>query len=456
MASLSETIMPHADASTIVSQPLNRRAVLRIGAFGATGLAIDQLLNTRGTQAATSGKAKAAILFWMAGGPSHIDMVDMKPDATEEVRGPFRPIETNLPGLTVNELMPGHAKIADKLAIVRSISHNLAVHDDGTHWLQTGYPLLNARAQGQQYPCEGSVVSYLRGAHRPGMPAYVCIPEDYQTHLGFYQSASFLGKRYDALNSGSGSRNGKYADPGFILPPEITAERLGNRRALLDDFDRFRRQVTSSDALRDADETQKQAFELVGSQRARDAFDVSLESSSTHTLYGEHAWGQAALLARRLVEAGVTFVTINLYEKDVDWWDDHYTIEPNLRKRLPLFDQAFSGLIQDLDQRGLSDDVLVAAYGEFGRTPRIDANAGRGHWPRAMSVVLSGGGIRGGQIVGSTTADGGEPRDRPLVPGDLLCTIYHSLGINARQTIPDRLGRPTPLVSKGKPIRELI
>ena len=161
-------------------------------------------------------------------------------------------------------------------------------------------------------------------------------------------------------------------------------------------------------------------------------------------------------MARRLIEAGVRFVTINLYEKDVDWWDDHYTIEPNLVKRLPRYDQAFSALITDLNQRGLSEDVLVAAYGEFGRAPRIDSNAGRGHWPKAMSVVLSGGGITAGQIVGSTTRDGAEPHERPLVPGDLLATIYHTLGIDHQQTIPDRLGRGIPLVPQGEPIRELV
>ncbi len=448
--------MPYARDSATLTRPLSRRAVLRIGAFGAGGLTLGRLLEQRAAGAATQGRAKAAILFWMAGGPSHIDMVDMKPTATAEVRGPFQAIPTNLPGLRVNEFMPGHTKIADKLAVVRSISHHLAVHDDGAHWMQTGYPLLNARAQGQQYPCEGSIVSYLRGAQRRDMPAYVCIPEDYQTHLGFFQAGSFLGKRYDALNSGSGSRGAKYADPGFILPPDVSIDRLGDRRRLLQRFDRFRQQVETSDALRDADQTQQQAFELVGSQRARDAFDVGLEPPAVHELYGTHAWGQAALLARRLVEAGVTFVTINLYEKDVDWWDDHTKIEPNLTRRLPLFDRAFSGLIRDLDQRGLHDEVLVAAYGEFGRTPRIDAGGGRGHWPKAMSAVLSGGGIRGGQIVGSTTADGGEPHDRPLAPGDLLATLYHALGIDPSRTVPDRLGRPTPLVPRGRPIRELV
>lgn len=434
---------------------VDRRAVLRVGALGLGGLTLDQMLRLQTVRGASRGKAKGAILFWMAGGPSHIDMYDMKPHATSEVRGPFDPIETNLPGLLVNQYMPRHAKIAEKISVIRSISHSHAVHDDGSHWMQTGYPQLDARSAGQQYPSEGSIVSYMRGPQRAGMPAYVCIPEDYQTHLGFFQTAAYLGKRYDALNAASDPNNRKYSGPGFTLPEDVTADRLANRRELLEQFDRYRKQAEANDSLRDADSVQQQAFELIGSRHARDAFAVSQEAETTHELYGRHAWGQAALLARRLVEAGVRFVTINLYEKDVDWWDDHYTIEPNLVKRLPRYDQAFSALIADLDQRGLSDDVLVAAYGEFGRAPRIDNNAGRGHWPKAMSVVLSGGGIAAGQIVGSTTRDGAEPHDRPLGPGDLLATIYQTLGIDHQQTIPDRLGRGIPLVPQGEPIREL-
>lgn len=446
-----------SDEHTILAERrIDRRAVLRVGAFGVGGLTIEHLLRLREADAALPKRAKSAILFWMAGGPSHIDMYDMKPHAPAEVRGPFRPIETNLPGLLVNEHMPHHARIADKLAVIRSISHDHAVHDDGSHWMQTGRPQLNARAAGQQYPCEGSVVAYLRGPNREGMPAYVCIPEDYQTHLGFFQTAAYLGKRYDAFNAASDPNNRKYGGPAFMLPEDVTPARLSDRRGLLAQIDRFRQRSDHDFALRDADQVQRQAFDMIGSERARAAFDLEGESAATRDLYGEHAWGQAALLARRLVEAGVAFVTINLYEKDVDWWDDHYTIEPNLVKRLPRYDQAFSALVRDVHDRGLQEQVLVAAYGEFGRAPRIDSNAGRGHWPKAMSVVLSGGGIKTGQIVGSTTKDGAEPHERPLGPGDLLATIYHSLGINHRLTTPDRLGREIPIVPQGSPIQELV
>ena len=186
------------------------------------------------------------------------------------------------------------------------------------------------------------------------------------------------------------------------------------------------------------------------------AFDLSQESTELRDKYGRHAYGQSALLARRLVEAGVTFVVINLYEKDIDWWDDHYTIEKNLRKRLPVYDQALATLIEDLSERGMLDHTLVAAFGEFGRAPRIDQGAGRGHWPGAMTALLAGGGIRGGQIIGSTTSNGSEPKDRPLGPGDLLASIYRVVGVDHQATVRDRQSRPIPILESGEPIAELF
>jgi hypothetical protein len=449
-----------------------RRGFLKIGSLGLAGLSLPELLTSRsiggratGVKAAErselaaprgTGRGRAIILFWLAGGPSHIDMYDMKPDAVAEVRGPFRPIDTNLPGLQVCDLMPAHAAIADRLAVVRSITHDLAVHDDASHWVQTGYPLLNARQRGQQHPSQGAVVSAISGPNRPGLPPYVCIPEDYRRHVGFYQTSAYLNARHNAVNAGGDPSLGNYRPPDFSLPDSLTLERLEDRRSLQRSLDRFRQGVEQNAAYGALDESYREAFELVAGPRAREAFDLSREPDSLKQRYGKHAYGQAALLARRLVEAGVTFVTINLYEKDVDWWDDHYTIEANLRKRLPRYDQALAALVQDLLDRGLGDDVLVAAFGEFGRAPRIDSVAGRGHWPSAMSAVLSGGGLRTGQIVGSTTSDGGKPHDRPLGPGDLLATMYHVLGIDARRTLPDRQNRPIPLVPAGEPIRELI
>ena len=441
--------------ATRLCDGVSRRGFLRIGSLGMAGLTLPEILRARAVQA-DQRRDTAVILFWMAGGPSHLDTYDMKPAAPVEVRGPFAPIETNLPGLAVCDLLPRHAAIADRLAVIRSFTHGYGVHDDAQHLVQTGYALLNARERGQQHPADGAVASYLRGANHPEMPAYVCIPEDYQSHAGFYQAPAFLGPRYNALNGGGDPTLGNYRLPEFALPASLTADRLNNRRALLGQIDALVQDAERGGAVAAMDDAQQTAFGLVTGSRARAAFDLSQETEALRDRYGRHAYGQSALLARRLIEAGVTFVTINLYEKDVDWWDDHYTIEKNLRKRLPPYDEAICTLIEDLAERGLADRVLVAAYGEFGRAPRIDSYAGRGHWPRAMSAVLSGGGIRGGQIVGGTTADGGEPAERSLPPGDLLASVYRVLGIDHEQFVVDRQNRPRSLIERGRPIEELF
>ena len=432
---------------------VTRRSFLKVGALGLGGLSLPSLLAAR---PAPARRDTAVILFWMAGGPSHIDTYDMKPSAPLEVRGPFRPMQTRLPGFQVCELMPRHARTADKFSIIRSIRHELGVHDDASHWVQTGYPLLNARERGQQQPAQGAVVSHLRGPVRADMPAYVCLPEAYSSPQGFYQKAASLGARHDPVNGGGDPTLGNYRMAEFAMPREVTLDRLHDRRTLVQHMDHLRRNVETSDVAQGMSVSQRRAFDLITGQRAREAFDVSREPLPLRERYGKHAWGQATILARRLVEAGVTFVTINLYERDVDWWDDHYVIEQNLRRRLPIFDQALGTLIEDLHERGLSDRVLVAAFGEFGRTPRIDSLAGRSHWPRAMSALLSGGGIREGQIIGATTSDGGEPRDRHLGPGDLLATIYRVLGIDTETMLPDRQNRPMHLVQAGQPIAELF
>lgn len=433
----------------------SRRSFLKVGSLGLAGLSLPAVLQARAAQAAGERKDTAIILFWMAGGPSHLDTYDMKPEAQSEVRGPFKPIATNLAGFQVNELLPRHARVADRLAIIRSLHHAHSVHDDASHWVQTGYPLLNARARGQSHPAQGAVLARIRGANRPGMPPYVCIPEAYDTQHGFYQASAYLGAQYEPLNAGGDPSLGNYRPPEFALPAGMSLTRLQRRRELLGAVDALRRETEAAgpEALTSV---QQSAFDLVTGARAREAFDVTREPEGLREKYGRHAWGQAALLSRRLVEAGVTFVTINLYEKDVDWWDDHYVIEKNLRRRLPMYDQALVALIEDLRDRGLADRVLVAAFGEFGRAPRIDSNAGRGHWPGAMAALLTGGGIRGGQIVGSTTANGGEPDERPLVPGDLLATMYRVAGVSPEATLLDRTNRPIPLVDPGTPISELF
>lgn len=435
---------------------ISRRGFLRVGSLGA-GLTLPNLLRSREAQAATADRNDTAIiLLFQAGGASHIDLYDMKPAMPAEVRGPFNPIATNQPGLDVCELMPGHARIADKLAVIRSIKHNLAVHDDGTHWLQTGWPLLNARQMGQQNPSQGSVISALAGPRKSGMPAYVAIPEDYRRHAGYYEGPAFLSSRHAALDAGGDPSLGNYRPPEFKLPADVVMSRLDERRGLMREFDSLSRKLDREPAFRNLDDVQRQALELVSGSTVRQAFDLSQESTELRDKYGRHAYGQSALLARRLVEAGVTFVVINLYEKDVDWWDDHYVIEKNLRKRLPVYDQAITTLIEDLTERGQIDRVLVAAFGEFGRAPRIDQHAGRGHWPGAAAAVLAGGGIRGGQVIGSTVSNGAEPKDRPLGPGDLLASLYRVVGLDHHAVVRDRQQRPVPIIESGEPIPELF
>lgn len=435
---------------------LHRRSFLQVGGLSVAGLTLADILGIRQAQAAGKRRDTSVILFWMAGGPSHLDTYDLKPGMPEEVRGPFSPMATGVPGIDVCHLLPRHARIADRFSLIRSLHHAHGNHDDAAHWVQTGYPQLNARQQGQQHPAQGSAVSMIKGANQPGMPSYVCIPEAYNSQKGFYQRSAYLSDRHDPLAAGGDPSLGNFRPPDFALPAEMTLSRLENRRAILSTLDDFARHVDASGAMETMNDAQLEAFNLVAGPSAREAFDLSREPEPLRARYGRHAWGQSALLARRLVERGVTFVTINLYEADVDWWDDHYQIEKNLRARLPKYDQALATLIEDLGERGLGDDVLVAAFGEFGRAPRIASNGGRGHWPRAASALLSGGGIRTGQVVGATTSDGGEPADRPLGPSDLLATIYQVLGIDPQATLPDRQKRPIPIAPGGQPIRELF
>jgi len=455
-----------------------RRGFLKIGSLGLGGLSlatpglIDSSITWAGSgrrlprgEAANTTPSKtvlgskrptSVILFWMAGGPSHHETYDMKPEATEQIRGPFRPIGTNVRGLDVCELLPAHARIADKFSLIRSMTHGYGVHDDAQHLVQTGYPCLNARDKGQQHPAQGAVVSQEIGPRVGGMPAYVCIPESYSSRKGFYQKAAFLSSRFEPLNAGGDPALGNYRAPELSLPAGLTLSRLAGRRQLLDSIDNVARTAEASPAVRSMNEIHREAFELVTGSKARTAFDVTRETDALRDRYGRHAWGHAALLSRRLVEAGVTFVTINLYEADVDWWDDHYVIEKNLRARLPKYDQALSTLIDDLATRGLLENTLVVAMGEFGRGPRIDKHAGRGHWPRAGSALLAGGGIRGGRIIGATTDDGGEPKERAVSPGDILSTIYRAVGVDSHLMVTDRQNRPLRVVEQGEPILELF
>jgi len=442
-----------------LGQGMTRRGFIKIGSLGLAGLSLPNLLQAADAKTSSGQRKRAVILYWMAGGPSHIDTYDMKPNAPAQVRGPFRPIATTVPGLQISELLPRQAQQARKWSLVRSLTHSNYEHADAAHWVQTGYHEKAMLGRHQLYPSQGSIVSMLRGANQPAMPPYVCIPEAYGHVRAFYQKASFLGADFDPLSSGGAALSEKYHvnNPELTLGKELTIKRVNDRAELQRRIGNAARVLDQGGSARNLDKSYARAVELVTSPRVQAAFDLDREPEKLKEHYGKNPWGQAALLARRLVESGVTFVTINHFEAEIDWWDDHYTIEKNLRRRLPVYDQALASLIEDLHDRGMADDVLVAAFGEFGRGPVInDRDAGRGHWARAWHALLAGGGIQGGRVIGSTSSNASEPKERPLGPGDLLATIYQSVGIDPAMMINDRQNRPVKIAPDGEPIHELF
>ncbi|HTE16974.1 MAG TPA: DUF1501 domain-containing protein, partial [Armatimonadota bacterium] len=424
---------------------LTRRALLQVGTLTAAGLALPDLLRMRAAGAAGSAAEPdtAVILLWLGGGPSHLDMYDMKPDAPAEIRGEFRPIATSVPGVRISEHLPRQAKIWDRLSVVRSVTHSGAAHETGAHWMMTGSPAAPGFAVAPSPSC-GSIAAEQRGPNRAGLPAYVTVPNS-PSGAG----AAHLGAAYAPFATG-----GDPADPAFALndfhpPVQIAAERLAQRRELASTLDCLRRDVDERAALGQADVHQQAAYEQIASAPARAAFDLGGEADLLRERYGRHTWGQSCLLARRLVEAGVTFATVNM-----GGWDTHGNNFEQLRRDLlPRYDQAFSALVEDLAQRGLDKKVLVLAAGEFGRTPRVNSVAGRDHWPGAGSVVFAGGGLKMGQAIGATDARGEYPTDRPYSPGEVLATVYHVLGIRTAVSSP-AAGRANP--AGGVPIPELV
>jgi hypothetical protein len=426
----------------------NRRTFLRAGALAVGGLTLPGLLQlrARGAQSAT-GSRKSVILIWQAGGPSHIDMYDLKPNAPAEVRGEFKPIPTNVPGIQIGEHLPRQAAIMDRLAILRSAFHTNAGHGMGSQWMQTGYqPTIEVNDN--IYPSTGSVVAKMRGSNEPGLPAYVNLPR--QVSFG---KAAYLGASYNPFSPEANPNDPNFQVRNLRLPGRVDATRLDRRKDLLKDLDTIRRDVDSKGDIEGLDTFYRDAMEMVTNTKAQTAFDVNREAVKLRDRYGRNDLGQCCLLARRLVEAGVTFVTVQAG----GGWDTHGNNFNELkRKLLPQFDQAVAALVSDLCDRGLQDDVLVMALGEFGRTPRINKDAGRDHWPGAMSVLYAGGGLKMGQAIGSTNALAEYPTTRPATPGCVLSTMYHVLGIDHTHAFYDQAQRPLPILSEGEPIKELV
>ena len=364
------------------------------------------------------------ILYWLDGGPTHMETYDPKPEAPAEYRGPFGAIETSAPGIRVNELLVHHAQQMDKVSLIRSMHHNNGDHFAAGHWMLTGYHGSTAADLDPQYPSMGAVITKIKGANKPNIPAYVAVP--YAATIGLrpgYMSAAYLGVAYNPFDAGNPNQN-NYKVKNLHLPGDVTLDRIGDRKALLGSLDRLRRDADDQGLMKGLDSFNQQAFDMLTGEEARRAFDIDKEDPRIRDRYGRHTYGQSALLARRLVEAGATFVNVHN-----GGWDHHSNIEGGMKSRLPSMDQSIGALIEDLDQRGMLDDVIVCVMGEFGRTPRVNGGAGRDHWGNVMSVLLGGGGLTGGQVIGASNAKGEFPAEQPIKPADVLATIYRTMDI---------------------------
>jgi hypothetical protein len=450
----------------------SRRSLLRAGAFALGSFGLSDLLRLRAKAETNAAKSTSVILLWLPGGPPHMETYDLKPDAPSEYRGEFRPIPTVVPGLDLCEHLPLHARIADKFTIVRSVAHEFADHGGGHKRFLTGRAPAEPTGFVNDAPMVGSIVAKAREGRDAGVPQYVACTDPGRTGVDVFSfGAAYLGPAYTPFTVAGNPGSPEFRVEGLALPAGAE-DRLDDRERLLRGFDRLRRDAERSGALDALDEFDRRAFGLVTSEAARRAFDLSREDPRLRDRYGRHAWGQRALLARRLVEAGCDFVTMVLenpvpsgrpFPPGVIYnWDSHAVnghIFDDARFRLPLYDQAVTALVEDLHARGLTERVLLLATGEFGRTPRLsydNGRPGRDHWPGAMSMLVCGGGMRTGQVVGLTDARGEAPKSRPLSPNDLWATVYRHLGIDPEQAFSDGRGRPMPILPFGESIRELL
>lgn len=455
-------------------EQLSRRSFLQAGALGLGGLALGEIFRLQALAGMDQPAEPdtAVILLWLPGGPPHLETYDMKPDAPAEYRGEFRPIPTVLPGLSVCEHLPRHAAIADKYNIVRSIAHEFADHGGGHKRFLTGRFPASPVGFVNDAPAVGSIVAKERENWDFGLPNYVAGMDNGRQGVDVFSfGAAYLGQAVTPFTVPGDPSQPTFRVNDLGLPAEM-ADRLDDRVRLRNGFDQVRRSLDLSGAMGALDAFDRRALSLLTSDTARRAFDLNAEDPRLRERYGMHAWGQRALLARRLVEAGCSFVTMVLenpvppgqaFPPGVIYnWDSHAVnghIFDDARFRLPIYDQAVTALIEDLYARGLDQRVMLIVTGEFGRTPHITydkGRPGRDHWPSAMSLLICGGGMRTGQVVGSTNGRGEHPKDRPLSPNDLWATVYRHLGIDPEKTYPDHSGRPLPILPFGAPISELL
>ena len=426
---------------------VSRRSFLSAGFLGLGGLSLADLLRLRArAQEAGQPSRKTSVIFIeLAGGPSQFETYDPKPLAPKEYRGAFSPINTCITGESLCELMPAQAAILDKLTVIRSISHRNNSHDPSSHLTQTGYYKSGVKNGGNLMPSFGSVIAKVRGANAPALPAYVAVPT-----LMRNGGAAHLRKAYGAFETVGDPVKSNFRVQNLALAKGLSAQRIDDRKSLLSTLDAQRRLFDLEGSADAYDEFNRQAFELVSNSRARDAFDIKRESDKTRDRYGRSVFAQRMLLARRLVESGVTCVTIR-----VTGWDDHTQLPKRIKPRAADYDQGLAALVGDLHDRGMEKDVLIVAMGEFGRTPRVNKTAGRDHWGSLMSVVLAGGGLKTG-VFGSSNSKGEVPLDMPYRPENVLAMLYRHLGIDPNTTFDDFAGRPRFVLEERRLIEEVI
>ena len=447
-----------------------RREFMRVGTLALGGMTLSDLLAHQAA-AGTQSSDTSVILFWMWGGPSQLETYDMKPNAPSEYRGPFNPIQSTIGGMDVVEHFPMQAKIADKFSVIRTLHHEMSAHNDGSIEVLPGKtpdkpdPPAPARAK---HPDFGMVASRVRGPRRDGLPQYFGVHRS-----PFMTKPTYLGLSHQAFHTGDPTKK-NYAPQNLTLAAGVDGKRLDDRRSLVNQFDRFRQHLDLSGSMKGVDDFRVAAFDMLTSARIGRAFDLGREPDSVRDRYGRHRWGQNCLLARRLAESGAAVINVDATapsDKSTNFsWDDHagpfHLVHANL-ERFPLYDQAITALIEDIHQRGLDKKIMVVACGEFGRTPRLTHRAtfpnkkggpwlGRDHWPNAFSALIAGGGLRMGEVVGQTNSRAEHPLNDPVTPQDLLAPIYRHLGIAPEIGLEDHSGRPIPILSRGRPIPQLL
>jgi hypothetical protein len=441
---------------------LSRRSFLQLGVAGMAAVGLPRVLRAR--EHSGSPKDTSVILIWLDGGPSHMDLYDLKPDAPAEYRGIWKPVRTRIPGFDITELFPRQAKVTDKFSVVRSLYHDTGDHFAGGHRMLTAKDLgvSGANTEGK-FPSIGSIAARELGPRRAGLPAYVAVPHAASIGLSpGYFGGNFLGAHFNPFQTGGDPNAANFSVQNLNLAAGLSVPRLEERRALVQRFDAARHYLDTHPTARAMDRFEQEAFDFVCGPAARRAFDINKEDPRLRDRYGRHNWGQSTLLARRLVEAGARFVTVHF-----GGWDHHWNLKAGMESLLPIVDSAVAALFEDLADRGLLANTLVVLCGEFSRTPKMNdggnggapmsmGTPGRDHWGHAMFCLLGGGGVKGGQVVGATDRLGQRPAARAVTPSNIHATIYHVLGIDPALHLLDPSGRPVPALDDPTPIAELL